>query len=217
VKQKPPGKGRAKRAHTDDDDVWQHTAQTVEPLKRSKGRVHPAVARITDDIAASLRDSPTVPAKSASAKVRVPQPASSQPVPQPPLGRKPVAPPLAEFDRKKVRKIRSGQVEIEARIDLHGLRQDEAHQALRTFVHRCVGKGQRWVLVITGKGKTATARDDAPFDMMSNRDRGVLKRNVPRWLDEPDLRVLIVSYTTASLQHGGEGALYVHLRTKRRL
>jgi DNA-nicking Smr family endonuclease len=53
--------------------------------------------------------------------------------------------------------------------------------------------------------------------MMSNRDRGVLKRNVPRWLDEPDLRVLIVSYTTASLQHGGEGALYVHLRTKRRL
>lgn len=214
MKQKPPGKSRAKRAHTDDDDVWQHTAQTVEPLKRSKGRVHPAIARITDDIAASLRDAPTVPVKSASTKVRMPPPTSPQPVsPQP---RKPTAPPLAEFDRKKVRKICSGQVEIEARIDLHGLRQDEAHQALRAFVHRCVGKGQRWVLVITGKGKTANVRDDAPFDMMSNRDRGVLKRNVPRWLHEPDLRVLIVSYTTASLQHGGEGALYVHLRTKRR-
>jgi len=40
----------------------------------------------------------------------------------------------------------------------------------------------------------------------------VLKRNVPRWLDEPDLRPLVVSYTTAAIHHGGEGALYIHLR-----
>ena len=48
------------------------------------------------------------------------------------------------------------------------------------------------------------------------RDRGVLKRNVPRWLEEPDVRSIVVSYTTAAIRHGGEGALYVHLRSKDR-
>lgn len=121
-------------------------------------------------------------------------------------------PPIATFDRKKVRKIRSGQVDIEARIDLHGMRQDEAHVALVRFLHRCQAKGQRWVLVITGKGKLTTSDPDAPFDMTQQRERGVLKRNVPRWLDEADLRPLVVSYTHAGIQHGGDGALYIHLR-----
>jgi DNA-nicking Smr family endonuclease len=43
-----------------------------------------------------------------------------------------------------------------------------------------------------------------------------LKRNVPRWLDEPDMRAIVVSFTTAAIQHGGEGAIYVHLRSKNR-
>ena len=95
------------------------------------------------------------------------------------------------------------------------MRQDEAHIALIGFLRRCLGKGQRWVLVITGKGKASDEDREAPFDMTRNRDRGVLKRNVPRWLEEPDVRLMIVSYTTAAIQHGGEGALYIHLRTKR--
>ena len=67
-------------------------------------------------------------------------------------------------------------------------------------------------MVITGKGKLTDRDDDAPFDMTRQRERGVLKRNVPRWLDAPELRSLVVSYTSAAIQHGGEGALYVHLR-----
>ncbi len=70
------------------------------------------------------------------------------------------------------------------------------------------------MLVITGKGMAGSRSRDMPFDMSAPRDRGVLKRNVPRWLEEPDLRGLIISYTTASIAHGGEGALYVHLRKK---
>lgn len=140
---------------------------------------------------------------------------SSPPAVPHPKVNQPSARPIADFDRRKVRKIRSGQVDIEARIDLHGMRQDEAHTALRAFLIRCLGKGQRWVLVITGKGKASDRDADAPFDMTVQRDRGVLKRNVPRWLAEPDLRPLVVSYTTAAIHHGGEGAIYVHLRTKR--
>lgn len=207
---KPSGKGGRKHLHGEDHDLWSHTAQSIEPLKKAKDRHHPAAERSADAI-------PRMAAKAAAdtAKQKTEpkvSPVKAQPtravVPAPAL--KP--PPIATFDRKKVRKIRSGQVDIEARIDLHGMRQDEAHVALVRFLHRCQAKGQRWVLVITGKGKLTTSDPDAPFDMTQQRERGVLKRNVPRWLDEADLRPLVVSYTTAAIQHGGEGAFYIHLR-----
>ena len=187
---KPAAKGGRKHLHDDDHDVWSHTAQSIEPLKKAKGRHHPAAERAA-----------------ASGKGGAATSAKPKAVPAPP-------PPIATFDRKKVRKIRSGQVEIEARIDLHGMRQDEAHSALVRFLLRCQSKEQRWVLVITGKGKLTDSDPHAPFDLTRPRERGVLKRNVPRWLDEPELRHLVVSYTTAAIQHGGEGALYIHLRKR---
>ena len=117
-----------------------------------------------------------------------------------------------------LKRLRSGRTAIDGRIDLHGMYQDEAHGALRAFLHRAQGKGWRWVLVITGKGRVLTRDDDAPFDMHGPRDRGVLKRNVPRWLEAPGLRPLVSSYTTASIEHDGEGSLYLQLpqRGKRR-
>jgi DNA-nicking Smr family endonuclease len=40
----------------------------------------------------------------------------------------------------------------------------------------------------------------------------VLRKNVPMWLAEPELRAVVVSFKTASIPHGGEGALYIQLR-----
>lgn len=88
------------------------------------------------------------------------------------------------------------------------MRQDEAHAALRTFLTRAHEHGLRYVLVITGKGGARSEADD-PW-----RGRGVLKRNVPRWLAEPDLSRIVVSYSEAALKHGGEGALYIHIRAR---
>ena len=50
---------------------------------------------------------------------------------------------------------------------------------------------------------------------MGERQRGVLKRSVPAWLAEPDLRAVVLSYTQATPRHGGAGALYVQLRKAR--
>lgn len=208
---KPSAKGGRKHIDDDEEALWSHTAQSIEPLKRAKQRFHPAADRLKED-------SPRLKLKSEpAASITKPEKSRSNPQPVPTKVATKTTPPIADFDRKKVRKLRSGQVEIEARIDLHGMRQDEAHAALRAFLHRCIAKDQRWVLVITGKGKidSRDQDDERPFDMTSRRDRGVLKRNVPRWLEEPDLRSLVVSYTTSAIQHGGEGALYIHLRTKR--
>lgn len=204
---KPLGKDRRRHLGDDEAEVWDHAARSVAPLKRAKGRVH-AAGELADEIE---RPRPKAGSQSRAAHEKV----SAKPaVAEPKAAARKTAPPIADFDRKKVKRLRSGRMEIEGRVDLHGLRQDEAHGALRAFLHRAQGKGWRWVLIITGKGKISSTPDDEPFDMTRDRSRGVLKRNVPRWLEEPDLRGLVVSYTTAAIGHGGEGALYVHLRKK---
>lgn len=197
----------------EDMALWRHTAESLDTLRGGKK------SRIIFGTSIELRSS-TAPAQTTennSADVtldrtqikKVPHP-KTHPAPTPP----PKTPHLAHFDQRAVRRIRSGRIEIEARIDLHGMRQSEAHSALRAFLLGSHTRGLRWVLVITGKGSPLRKEGDAGH--WNAPERGVLKRNVPRWLSEPDMRSLVVSYTTASISHGGEGALYVQLRTKRR-
>jgi DNA-nicking Smr family endonuclease len=213
---KPLGKSGRKEPASDDHEIWWQAAATVEPLKRGKPRVHPASTNAMPETPVPAQKPLSKPeTRSAPKASSAGSTAAAQSAAAPRTKTTPSAPPeLATFDRKSIRKIRGGRAEIEARVDLHGLRQDEAHGELRAFLKRCHSRGLRFVLVITGKGKTAGAIDGAPPDQ--GRDRGVLKRNVPRWLEEPDVRSIVVSYTTAAIRHGGEGALYVHLRSKDR-
>jgi len=73
------------------------------------------------------------------------------------------------------------------------------------------------VLVITGKGGPTRGEETSAQGFMDTRERGVLKRNVPHWLSEPEIRAIVVSYRDAAQPHGGGGALYVHLRSRLRL
>nr|WP_210269923.1 Smr/MutS family protein [Hyphomicrobium methylovorum] len=174
-------------------------------MKRAKGRV-----LLDQAEALALPPSKT---KTSSKKPASPTPAVERAQPRTaPVKRSSEPPPIAAIDRKNARKIRIGRIEIEARIDLHGMRQDEAHAALRAFLFRCQTRQLRYVLVITGKGKTTGPAEHGGME----RERGILKRNVPRWLDEPELRAIVVGYTVAAIQHGGEGAIYVHVRSNGR-
>jgi DNA-nicking Smr family endonuclease len=206
----------------EDAQLWAAAADRTEPLKKRKGRVHTAAA---DTVVADESPLPVTAVAKSQAKGRPEKTktsgsnaANATPLP-PPSARvqagHPIPPPIADFDRRSVKRLRSGRVEIEARVDLHGLRQDEAHAALRTFLYRSQSRDLRWVLVITGKGKAESRNPDSAFAMSDIGVRGVLRRNVPRWLEEPDLRPLIISYAIAAPHHGGEGALYVHLRKRR--
>jgi DNA-nicking Smr family endonuclease len=128
--------------------------------------------------------------------------------------------PAAGLDENELRKVRSGRAAISARLDLHGLRQHEAHAALRAFLYRAQANGAKWALVITGKG-SRSPRGSASFAGISwgrqgeASTGGILRTMVPVWLSEPEFRALVVGFRSAGRRHGGEGALYVRLRTRR--
>jgi DNA-nicking Smr family endonuclease len=182
-----------RRGKDDDDDaaLWDKIARSTSPLKRREPR--------------PLAEKRGAPA---------PKPAT--PAPPPRNKSKPAAPgpksahiPRADsLDRQTARQLAKGRLEVEARLDLHGLRQRDAHAQLHRFLKQAQARGLRHVLVITGKGAPADAR--ASF--YEAEERGVLRNAVPRWLAEPDIAPLVVSFAPAPRRLGGDGALYVRLR-----
>lgn len=106
----------------------------------------------------------------------------------------------AVIDRMTMRKIKKGRVKIDDTLDLHGMRQEAAHRALEGFIHAAQKRGCKTVLIITGKGDRFA------------KSEGILRKEVPRWLKETDLRHKISGISKAAASHGGEGAFYLRLR-----
>lgn len=165
--------------------LWAKVAETVAPLP---GR------RIEAPAPAAAKPVEPEPAPQAETS-----PAALVAKKAPPPTLTPLAPLEARFRRRLVR----GVVEIDARIDLHGLRQEEAQRRLVAFLQGAQARGHKLVLVITGKG--APGQD--PY-----AERGVLRRAVPMWLSSPAARGVVVGFETAGPTHGGAGALYVRIR-----
>ena len=114
-----------------------------------------------------------------------------------------------QMDKRQFQRLNRGKLDPEARIDLHGMTLAQAHGALNSFILRAQSKGLRLVLVITGKGRTAS--DDGPIP----RRRGALKHDVPQWLRMAPLGPIVLEIREAHIRHGGAGAYYVYLRRRR--
>jgi len=106
------------------------------------------------------------------------------------------------IDRANAERLKRGRHPVEARLDLHGKTQAEAHQALAAFIHGSSEAGLRCVLVITGRG-------------LGPSGPGVLRSVVPRWLQEAGLRQRILAMAPAQPRDGGAGAFYLLLRRQR--
>lgn len=113
------------------------------------------------------------------------------------------------MDQKRYAKLKRGRISPEARIDLHGMTIAQAHPALTGFILNAAARGLRLVLVITGKGKTKL--DNGPIP----ERHGVLRHQVPHWLNSAPLRGHILQISEAHISHGGQGAYYVYLRRNR--
>jgi DNA-nicking Smr family endonuclease len=196
---KPPSRKRALTA--EEAELWAHVMRDAKALKRRQRAAERAVRE----------DVPVPPQAPAAAEGEQPpsQPKTPAAPTSPVRPADPSPPPLADFEDRHRRKLARNVEAIDARLDLHGMRQREAHGALRAFLFASAAHGSRNVLIITGKGTRAEVERIRDF---MQEERGVLRRLVPQWLAEPEFRAIVLSYTTASIRHGGDGALYVRLR-----
>ncbi|HZE91020.1 MAG TPA: Smr/MutS family protein [Rhizobacter sp.] len=96
-----------------------------------------------------------------------------------------------------VRKLRRGGWSIQAQIDLHGLRRDEAREQMAAFMRDAVRRGLRCVRVVHGKGNGSPGREP------------VLKAKVRSWLVQ---KQEVIAFVQARASEGGSGALLVLLR-----
>jgi DNA-nicking Smr family endonuclease len=186
-----------KRGQSDDDDdaLWEKVVEKAAPLKDRARASAPKPGKVAAPV---TNETPP----------QGPRPIQPAPKPVPKPSHVPRAAPL---DRQTSRQLDKGKIEVEAHLDLHGLRQRDAHAQLRRFLKTAQARGLKHVLVITGKGaEPSTSRSFYEED-----ERGVLRQAVPHWLSGPDFASLVVSFSPAPRRLGGEGALYVRLRKPR--
>ena len=177
----------------EDAALWARVAETAHPLRKGRAAKVPPIE-------------PKPPAAKPAPAAEVEQAAPS---PRIPVRPKPAPLPRGtSLDRGTARKLETGRLPVEARLDLHGMRARDAHLALKRFLKAAQGKGYRNILVITGKG---TAAKEAK-SFYEEEERGVLRQSVPHWLSGAEFADLVISYAAAPRRLGGEGALYVRVR-----
>jgi DNA-nicking Smr family endonuclease len=183
----PLNGARSRLLSAEELELWSIVTADVRPSRPRPARSRP--------------ETPAAPARSPAVS------AADTARPKPEARRK--EPPIADIDHRTRTKLRRGQLEVDAKLDLHGLRQDEAQRALIEFLRRAQANGAKMAIVVTGKGQRAYG--------LSGADGGVLRRMAPMWLQAPALRDVVVSYGEAARLHGGEGALYVRIRRRDRV
>lgn len=175
----------SRRLSRDERQLWDLLRRSVRPLRS-----------LSIEIETDVLPPPAGSAAAAEAEKQRPAPM------RPKAGVRP-EPPLVTLDARDKRRLTRGQAEVDARIDLHGMRQERAFAALFSFLRRAQAHGARVVLVITGKGREG------------EEGRGVLRHAVPAWMARPEFRELVGGFEEAARRHGGAGALYVRLRRRR--
>ncbi len=111
------------------------------------------------------------------------------------------------IDRRTAEKFMRGEFKIERQLDLHGLTEKEAFAAVDDFIRHAYLQKLRCVLIVTGKG--LNREDDAWYEK-----KGILREALPSWLNNPELRPLILSLCQAKPEDGGNGAFYIFLRRR---
>ena len=99
------------------------------------------------------------------------------------------------------KRLHQGDYSIQAHMDLHGLRADDAKEVFEEFLNWAITTGKRGVLIIHGRG-------------LSSPSEPILKNKVREWLTRGPWRKWVVAYSSARKCDGGAGATYVLLRQR---
>ncbi|SDG22666.1 DNA-nicking endonuclease, Smr domain [Pelagibacterium luteolum] len=183
--------------------LWNAVGKTVDPLAKRKSADPKAVL-----------DAIVEPDAPQDAQMRRPEPSrfAKPPMPsrRPMIAASKVAASEKPIEPNLKRRVASGREPIDGTIDLHGMTQMQAQIALENFVAARAARGDRTLLVITGKGIKKTG-------YLQLERKGVLRDMVPLWLNAPHLSPLVAGIDPAHQSHGGGGALYVRLKRRREM
>lgn len=181
---------KGSKSGTSDEDraLWQHVTRSVRAYEKKRASAEatprnaaPAkpkrISKIDAALAAATPLAPRTPAAKTTAPVRAP----------------------AALDGGTTRDLKKKKWPIDKTIDLHGMTQTAAHDALVRFFNLARRQEKRTLLVITGKGSRL-------------QGGGVLRRLLPLWLAEAPFAPHVLAITAARTEDGGDGAFYVRLK-----
>ena len=188
-----PRKGGQRPLDPGEKSLWHSVTETVEPLPGAPLPPAPVPAKTSSSPSSGTRRK----ALKASA---------TAPTPQHP------APRIDGGDPKMAKRVARGRLDIDATLDLHGYSQASAETRLQRFIEFAVLRGDRVLLVITGKG-TPGHVEHRPF---GDAPRGILRKRFLEWVEMPPLRGRIASVRQSHQRHGGRGAFYIFLKSPSR-
>jgi DNA-nicking Smr family endonuclease len=174
------------REPIDDNALFRAAMSDTKPLDRKNK--------------ASTTEVPS-PAASTTHRTFTPKPATA-PAHAVPAARQLEAGAAADLDRRTMERLRKGRLRPEARLDLHGMNASRAYTELNEFVAHAHSADKRCILVITGKGSL-------------KKGGGVIRRELPAWLNAPENRPRILGFAQAQPADGGGGAFYILLKRRR--
>ncbi len=179
-----PAKPRSKPLSEADLDAWARYVQHVRPLAGKQ-----LMAKAGSE---PLKPMPVAapPALAPVAAVKAPaRPSAELPIDMPPAG----------LDRSTWLRLKSGKITPDRKLDLHSMTAARGHHAVLSALNDAARRGQRCVEIVTGRG--------------AGEAGGVLKRELPFWLNLPSLRPLVLA--ACYPQNGNPGAVRVLLRRPR--
>jgi DNA-nicking Smr family endonuclease len=188
----------------DEAKLWHRVANSTKAYRALAKNVVPVTEATLEPVVSKARapELPHVALKRAKA-ARV---SKSPPMSKPSVKLASVRPVADASGHKKVRR---GKLDIDARIDLHGMRQIEAHTALAGVIARTRDNQGRCVLVVTGKGRLIDPGED-----FITPQPGVIRRRLPEWLSGAGIREHVSGFAQANAKDGGSGAFYVLLKAR---
>ncbi len=180
-----------RRLEPDEQALWQQVTATVRPLDPARPPSSPPPVQPPTALPRSR------PAPAPEPRLRPPQP----------------RPPAETLDSSWDRRLARGHARPDRVVDLHGLSRQQARETLLHALDRADRRGDRLLLVITGKG---AAPGPAPADLAEGKPaRGAIRADLPRWLGEPQQSARIAAVRRAHPRDGGDGAVYLVLKRRR--
>ena len=121
---------------------------------------------------------------------------------------------IDEVESKEVDFPNNNEIYTLKKLDLHGYSLNDANHEVKKFLIKSFEKGYRKILIVTGKG----SRSKVSTNPYISEKFGVLKNSIPEFIrNDENLNKIVFKITIADKKHGGDGALYIFLKNKKKL